>query len=30
MARFVPLVIEVMMDRPATLWGDGCNPVVDA
>ena len=30
MARFVPLVIEVMMDHPATLWGAECYPVVDA
>lgn len=29
MARLVPLVIEVMMDHPATLWGDGVYPVVE-
>jgi hypothetical protein len=24
----VPLVIEVMMDHPGTLWGDAVYPVV--
>jgi hypothetical protein len=28
MAKLVPLVIEVMMDHPATLWGPGTYPVV--
>jgi len=28
MGRLVPLVIEVMMDHPETLWGKGCYPVV--
>jgi len=28
MAKLVPLVIEVMMDHPGTLWGDACYPVV--
>ena len=28
MAKLVPLVIEVMMDHPQTLWGDACYPVV--
>jgi hypothetical protein len=28
MAKLVPLVIEVMMDHPATLWGQGTYPVV--
>ena len=28
MAKLVPLVIEVMMDHPETLWGDACYPVV--
>ena len=28
MAKLVPLVIEVMMDHPETLWGPGCYPVV--
>jgi len=25
----VPLVIEIMLDHPGTLWGDACYPVVD-
>jgi hypothetical protein len=29
MAKLVPLVIEVMMDHPATLWGQGTYPVVE-
>jgi len=28
MAKLVPLVIDVMMDHPGTLWGDACYPVV--
>jgi hypothetical protein len=28
MAKLVPLVIEVMMDHPGTLWGQGTYPVV--
>jgi hypothetical protein len=28
MAKLVPLVIEVMMDHPGTLWGPGTYPVV--
>jgi hypothetical protein len=28
MAKLVPLVIEVMMDHPETLWGRGTYPVV--
>jgi hypothetical protein len=28
MAKLVPLVIEVMMDHPDTLWGDAVYPVV--
>ncbi len=28
MAKLVPLVIEVMLDHPGTLWGDPCYPVV--
>jgi len=28
MAKLIPLVIEVMMDHPETLWGDACYPVV--
>ena len=28
MAKLVPLVIEVMMDHPETLWGDAGYPVV--
>jgi len=29
MAKLVPLVIEVMMDHPETLWGQGTYPVVE-
>ena len=29
MAKLVPLVIEVMMDHPDTLWGQGTYPVVE-
>jgi hypothetical protein len=28
MRKLVPIVIEVMMDHPETLWGDACYPVV--
>ena len=28
MAKLVPLVIEIMMDHPQTLWGEACYPVV--
>ena len=28
MSKLVPLVIEVMMDHPETLWGVACYPVV--
>jgi hypothetical protein len=28
MSKLTPLVIEVMMDHPGTLWGDACYPVV--
>ena len=28
MAKLVPLMIEVMMDHPETLWGEGTYPVV--
>lgn len=28
MGKLVPLIIEVMMDHPQTLWGDACYPVV--
>lgn len=26
--KFVPLLIETMMDNPNTLWGDACFPVI--
>ncbi|MBL8225199.1 MAG: hypothetical protein JNM50_07715 [Chromatiales bacterium] len=29
MGRLVPIVIEIMLDHPGTLWGDACYPVVD-
>lgn len=29
MDKLVPLVIEIMLDHPGTLWGDACYPVVD-
>lgn len=29
MGKLVPLMIELMMDHPDTLWGDACFPVVD-
>ena len=28
LGKLVPLVIELMLDKPATLWGDACYPVV--
>jgi len=28
MGKLVPLVVEIMMDNPGTLWGDACYPVV--
>jgi hypothetical protein len=28
MAKLVPLLIEIMMDHPETLWGEACYPVV--
>lgn len=28
LAKLVPLVIEIMLDNPTTLWGDACYPVV--
>ena len=28
MGKLTPLVIEVMMDHPETIWGDACYPVV--
>lgn len=30
LGKLVPLVIELMLDHPGTLWGDACYPVVDA
>ena len=29
LGKLVPLIIELMMDHPNTLWGDACYPVVD-
>jgi len=28
MGKLVPVVIEIMLDHPETLWGDACYPVV--
>jgi hypothetical protein len=28
LSKLVPIVIEVMMDNPGTLWGDACYPVI--
>lgn len=28
LGKLVPLVIEIMMDNPNTLWGDACFPVI--
>jgi hypothetical protein len=30
MLKLVPVVIEIMMDHPKTLWGYPCYPVVDS
>lgn len=30
LGKLVPIVIEVMLDNPDTLWGDACFPVVKA
>ena len=29
LGKLVPLIIELMMDNPDTLWGNACYPVVD-
>lgn len=29
LGKLVPLIIELMMDNPNTLWGDACYPVVE-
>ena len=29
LGKLVPVIIELMMDNPDTLWGDACYPVVD-
>jgi hypothetical protein len=29
MGKLVPVVIEIMLDNPDTLWGDACYPVVE-
>jgi hypothetical protein len=29
LGKLLPLIIELMMDNPDTLWGDACYPVVD-
>jgi len=26
--KLVPLIIELMLNHPKTLWGDACYPVV--
>ena len=28
MGKLVPLIVEIMMDHPETIWGDGCYPVI--
>ena len=28
LAKLVPLILEVMLDNPGTLWGDACFPVI--
>jgi len=28
MGKLVPVVIEIMLDHPETLWEDACYPVV--
>ena len=30
LGQLVPLVIEIMLDNPNTLWGDACYPVVSS
>jgi hypothetical protein len=30
LGKLVPFIIQLMMDNPATLWGDACYPVVEA
>ena len=30
LGQLVPLVIEIMLDNPNTLWGDACYPVVES
>jgi hypothetical protein len=30
LGQLVPLVVELMLDHPDTLWGDACYPVVEA
>jgi hypothetical protein len=30
LGKLVPLIIELMLDHPKTLWGDACYPVVGA
>lgn len=29
LGKLVPVIIELMMDNPDTLWGDACYPVVE-
>lgn len=29
MGKLVPLIIELMMDNPNTIWGEPCYPVID-
>lgn len=29
LGKLIPLIIELMMDNPNTLWGDACYPVVN-
>jgi hypothetical protein len=29
MGKLVPMIIEIMLDNPDTLWGDAVYPVVD-
>ena len=28
LSKLVPVIIDLMMDSPDTLWGDACYPVV--
>lgn len=30
LGQLVPLVIEIMLDNPNTLWGDACYPVLES